>query len=99
RTTALLEAMIAGRGYAPSKEQAVELLDGVFGERYHADDRKHFQVRVPLLRGEDQASWAGWILAENPTSGAYQGTSFVWFPGEGGSVAVLCVGTGGFGAD
>ena len=51
------------------------------------------------MKGEDQAGWAGWIPAENPTSGAYQGTSFVWFLGAEGSVAVLCVGTGGFGPD
>ncbi len=95
----LLDAIAQGRRYAPAKEQAAQLLADVFAERYHADDWKHFQARTPLLRGDDQASWAGWILAENPASGAYQGTSFVWFPGDEGSVAVLCVGTGGFGPD
>jgi 5-methylcytosine-specific restriction protein B len=99
KSKALLDAMLAGRAYAPSKEEATQLLADVFAERYHTDDWKHFQARTPLLRGEDHASWAGWILAENPTSGAYQGTSVVWFPGDSGSVAVLCVGTGGFGPD
>jgi 5-methylcytosine-specific restriction enzyme B len=56
-------------------------------------------VRVDFQKKDDAASYAGWITAENPTSGPYQGTSFVWFPGEEGSVAVLVVGTDGFGAD
>ena len=30
---------------------------------------------------------------------ALSGTSFVWFPGDGGSVAVLVIGTAGFGPD
>lgn len=99
RTDALFHAMIAGRNFDPAKEEVVELLNGVLAERYHASDSKRFQVRTPLMRGEDQASWAGWIPAENSPSGAYSGTSFVWFPGAGGSVAVLCIGTGGFGSD
>src|SRR5690606_6956200 len=48
---------------------------------------------------EDAASYAGWITADNPPSGPYQGTFLVWFPGEGGSLAVLVIGTDGFGAD
>lgn len=50
-----------------------------------------------LQKKDDSASYAGWITAENPTSGPYQGTSLVWFPGEKGSVAVLVIGTDGFG--
>ena len=52
-----------------------------------------------LQKDDDAASYAGWITSENPTSGPYQGTSFVWFPGTDGSVAVLVIGTDGFGAD
>ena len=38
--------------------------------------------------------------SDNDPSGGYQGTSFVWMPAEGGgSVAVLVIGTQGFGAD
>ena len=47
----------------------------------------------------DATSYAGWITAENPVSGPYQGTSLVWFPGNEGSVAILGIGTDGFGAD
>ena len=43
--------------------------------------------------------YAGWITAANETHGPYQGTSFVWFPGDQGSVAVLVIGTDGFGGD
>jgi 5-methylcytosine-specific restriction enzyme B len=77
------------------------LMDRVYGERYHkaAHYKDRYQMRVNLQKKEDAASYAGWITAENPTSGPYQGTSFVWFPGERGSVAVLVIGTDGFGAD
>src|SRR6202035_4655586 len=76
------------------------LLDEVFDERAHKNDRDGFQTRVNLQRKEDAASFAGFITAEgNPNSGPYQGTSFVWFPGDGGSVAVLVIGTAGFGPD
>jgi 5-methylcytosine-specific restriction protein B len=54
---------------------------------------------VNLQKKDDAASYAGWITAENRSSGPYQGTSFVWMPGDKGSVAVLVIGTDGFGAD
>jgi 5-methylcytosine-specific restriction protein B len=76
------------------------LLTKVLEERLHRLDHSRYQLRVNLQKKPDSASYAGFITAEgNPTSGAYQGTSFVWFPGEGGSVAVLVIGTDGFGAD
>jgi 5-methylcytosine-specific restriction protein B len=77
-----------------------ELLEQVFEERAHKSDRDRYQLRVNLQTKEGAASFAGFITAEsNPTSGPYQGTSFVWFPGDAGSVAVLVIGTDGFGAD
>jgi 5-methylcytosine-specific restriction protein B len=77
-----------------------KLLEGVFEQRAHRNDWSTYQSRVNLQQKSDAASFAGLITAEgNPTSGPYQGTSFVWFPGEGGSVAVLVIGTDGFGAD
>lgn len=76
------------------------LLEKAFEERAHKNDWSTYQSRVNLQQESDAASFAGLITAEgNPTSGPYQGTSFVWFPGEGGSVAVLVIGTDGFGAD
>ena len=87
------------------------LLDRVYDERCHSARhyRDAYMLRVNLQKRDqkkddqkkrdDSASYAGWITAENPASGPYQGTSFVWFPGEEGSVAVLVIGTDGFGAD
>ena len=58
------------------------------------------QLRVNLQKTPDVSSYAGYITAEgNNPSGPYQGTSFVWFPGDRGSVAALGIGTDGFGAD
>jgi 5-methylcytosine-specific restriction enzyme B len=76
------------------------LLGDVLADRLVAYDHGTYQTRVNLQTKEGAASYAGFITAEdNPTSGPYQGTSFVWFPGKGGSVAVLVIGTDGFGAD
>lgn len=99
----LLTGMVAGRQWdlMGDTEQVRRLLWSVYEERYHrgARYRERFEVRVNLQKKDDAASYAGWITAENPPSGPYQGTSFVWFPGENGSVAVLVIGTDGFGAD
>jgi 5-methylcytosine-specific restriction protein B len=77
------------------------LMGRVYEERCHnaRHHREAYQVRVNLQKKDDAASYAGWITADNPSSGPYQGTSLVWFPGDGGSVAVLVIGTDGFGAD
>ena len=82
-------------------DTAKTLLGKVYDERCHSarHHKEAYQVRVNLQKKDDAASYAGWITADNPTSGPYQGTSFVWFPGESGSVAVLVIGTDGFGAD
>jgi 5-methylcytosine-specific restriction protein B len=99
----LIAGMAAGRAWAQMGDgDAVRaLLDRVYAERFHGGrhHRDAYQLRVNLQKKDDAASYAGWITAENPTSGPYQGTSLVWFPGEGGSVAVLVIGTDGFGAD
>jgi 5-methylcytosine-specific restriction protein B len=98
----LIDGMAAGTDWPlmGETEQVRTLLDEVFDERAHKSDRDDFQTRVNLQKKDDAASFAGYITAEgNPTSGPYQGTSFVWFPAEVGSVAVLVIGTDGFGAD
>lgn len=99
----LIEAMVAGRDWSGMGDpnQARALMTAVYAERYHgaAHHRERYQLRANLQKKGEAASYAGWITADNPTSGAYQGTSFVWFPGVGGSVAVLVIGTDGFGAD
>lgn len=107
----LYRAVLDGRAWqepAPPEGRDTErdgvrqLLREVFAERYHVKDWTRFQARNALKTtdGEEGAPYAGVITAENPGSGPYQGTSWVWFPGEeGGSVVVLVIGTGGFGAD
>lgn len=99
----LITGMAQGREWAGMGDgDAVrKLLERVYGERGHGakHHRDAYQLRVNLQKKEDAASYAGWITSENPTSGPYQGTSLVWFPGDGGSVAVLVIGTDGFGAD
>lgn len=99
----LVDGMAQGRRWERmgDTESVRELLERVYDERCHRAKhyRDAYQLRVNLQRKDDAASYAGWITADNPTSGPYQGTSFVWFPGEHGSVAVLVIGTNGFGAD
>ena len=99
----LVDGMVKGREWelTGNSDGVRELLWRVYDERYHkrSNYKDKFQVRVNLQKKADAASYAGWITAENPTSGPYQGTSFVWFPSERGSVAVLVIGTDGFGAD
>jgi hypothetical protein len=81
-------------------ESVRDLLNEVFDERIHRNDRGRYQLRVNLQKKPDNASYAGFIVEEgNPRSGPYQGTSFVFFPGEGGSVVALGIGTDGFGTD
>src|SRR4051812_3769317 len=100
----LVEAMVQGKGWGGmgDSDRTRDLLGRVYDERYHSGKhvRDRYQVRVNLQKKEDDASYAGWITAaDNPTSGPYQGTSFVWMPAESGSVAVLVIGTNGFGGD
>lgn len=99
----LIDGMVAGRSWSAmgDADAARRLMGRVYDERYHG--QKHFkeryQLRVNLQKKDDSASYAGWITADNPLSGPYQGISFVWFPGPTGSVVVLVIGTDGFGAD
>lgn len=99
----LVEGMAKGRAWEGmgDADGVRALMERVYEERYHRAQhhRGAYQLRVNLQRKEDAASYAGWITADNPASGPYQGTSMVWFPGDGGSVAVLVIGTDGFGSD
>jgi 5-methylcytosine-specific restriction protein B len=109
----LVAGMAQGRVWSlmGDGDEVRSLLDRVYDERCHSARhyRDAYMLRVNLQKRDqkkddqkkrdDSASYAGWITAENPTSGPYQSTSFVWFPGEEGSVAVLVIGTDGFGAD
>ena len=99
----LMMGMTQGRDWdlMGNGESVRELLWRVYDERCHSAShyKDRYQIRVNLQKKSDVASYAGWITAENPSSGPYQGTSFVWMPSEKGSVAVLVIGTDGFGAD
>ncbi|MGD8859480.1 MAG: AAA family ATPase [Myxococcales bacterium] len=99
----LLAGMCRGRAWSGMNDNdgARELMWNVYDERCHsaAHHKGKYQVRANLKGDASNAAYAAWITAENPSSGAFQGTSFTWFPGEGGSVAVLCIGTDGFGQD
>ena len=99
----LVEGMAKGRAWSlmGDNDGVRDLLGRVYDERCHrgGHHRNAYQVRINLQKKDDAASYAGWITADNPKSGPYQGTSLVWFPGEEGSVAVLVIGTDGFGAD
>ena len=99
----LIAGMVAGRSWERMGDGngVRDLMKLVYEERCHKAEHyaNAYQHRVNLQKKSDAASYAGWITAENPTSGPYQGTSLVWFPGEVGSVAVLVIGTDGFGSD
>jgi 5-methylcytosine-specific restriction protein B len=98
----LVKGMQAGRAWElmGQRDRVEDLLNKVFEDRMNMRFRGKYQLRINLQTKPDAAAYAGFIVAENnPTSGAYQGTSFVWFPGDGGSVVTLVTGTDGFGAD
>lgn len=99
----LMAVMIAGRSWSSENrnDSARALMGRVYEERYsgHAWQKAKYQVRANLVGDESIAAYGAWITAENPSSGPFQGTSFTWFPGEGGSVALLCIGLDGFGQD
>jgi hypothetical protein len=53
-------------------EAAKTLLEEVFDERIHRNDRNTYQLRANLQKKPDVASYAGFIVDQgNPTSGPY----------------------------
>ena len=80
------------------------LLESLFGGRYQ---RRHFAPTIvrdafALAAGEtdEGVPFAGLIHPDNPPSGPYGGTSFVWFPTrEHGSMVGLGIGTRGLAPD
>jgi 5-methylcytosine-specific restriction protein B len=98
-----MDVMLQGRAWSPANanEAARELMTRVYDERYpaHPWQRDKYKLRANLAGDESSAAYGAWITAENPSSGTFQGTSFTWFPGEGGTVALLCMGIEGFGQD
>lgn len=80
------------------------LLEALFGTRYQ---KRHFAPTIirdafALAAGEadEGVPFAGLIHPDNPPSGPYGGTSFVWFPTrEHGSLVGLGIGTRGLAPD
>lgn len=95
----LYDLIAQGRAAGAERDAVKERIEAAFKERYHAADWEKFRTRAFVSKDPKDAAYSGLIIAENDDSGAYQGTSFVWMPGERGSVAVLVIGTAGFGPD
>ncbi|MCL4489167.1 MAG: AAA family ATPase [Chloroflexi bacterium] len=108
--TALNELASLVREGLPEKTNRDELgkrcrdaLEGIFGERYQA--RAPHGIRVVLMPSDDNVSFAGFVHPDSPSSGAYGGTSLIWFPissdGESGpaSLLTLVCGTRGLSPD
>ncbi len=62
-------------------KQSREALEALFGERYHA--RSPRSIRAALMPSDDDNSYAGLVHHDSPNSGAYGGTSLIWFPTTG----------------
>jgi len=69
----LVAGMAAGRtwSFMGDSDAVRSLLDRVYDERCHSarHHRDVYQLRVNLQKKDDAASYAGWIIAGNPTSG------------------------------
>jgi 5-methylcytosine-specific restriction protein B len=92
-------------GQLEGPRTARELLEAVFGDRYH---KRHYTktvirdaLKLGTIEDRDQGvPFAGLINADNPESGPYGGTSVVWFPNKDqGSLIGLGVGTRGLAPD
>lgn len=88
----------------PLATETRQVLDGLFTDRYKRAERD-YQARVVLPPGGDVTPFAGLIHPENPTSGAYGGMSWIWFPttpgedGEPAALLTLVCGTRGLSPD
>lgn len=93
-----LSQLIAGGLPAPDGG-AAPLLEALFGNRYHQRFLNQTAIRDPLSSKID-IPFAGFIHPDNPPSGAYGGSSVVWFPTEDhGSILTFVVGTAGLSPD
>ncbi|MCC6152107.1 MAG: AAA family ATPase [Planctomycetes bacterium] len=88
-----------------AEEQVASALKEIFGGRYYQAHLKDAQIRsaayrLGALEDDRGVPYAGLISPDNPPSGAYGGTSIVWFPTkEKGSLLGLGVGTRGIAPD
>jgi 5-methylcytosine-specific restriction enzyme B len=92
-------------GLKEDDKTARELLENLFGGRYHKRHYAKSVVRDALKLGmyedgEQGIPFAGLINPDNPESGPYGGVSVVWFPTKDhGSLLGLVVGTRGLSPD
>jgi 5-methylcytosine-specific restriction protein B len=92
-------------GLKEGDKTARELLENLFGGRYHKRHYAKSVVRDALKLGmyedgEQGIPFAGLINQDNPESGPYGGVSVVWFPTKDhGSLLGLVVGTRGLSPD
>jgi 5-methylcytosine-specific restriction protein B len=97
-------ATAACRGLPGPDGGVRQVLEKLFGSRYH---RRHFAptaIRdaygLATSAGDEGVPFAGLIHPDNPPSGAYGGTSVVWFPTrEHGSLIDFGAGTRGLSPD
>ncbi len=99
-------ASLMQRGLFEKAEELVSAaLKDLFGARYYQSHLKDAQIRsaayrLGSLEDDRGVPYAGLIAPDNPTSGAYGGTSIVWFPTKDhGSLLGLGVGTRGISPD
>lgn len=96
-------ASVIRHGLPGPPKGARELLEALFGERYHKRHAEDSMFRDAFaLAGDekDGVPYAGLINPDNPSSGPYGGASLAWFPTENhGSLIALVVGTRGLSPD
>ncbi|OAI39723.1 restriction endonuclease, partial [Planctomycetaceae bacterium SCGC AG-212-D15] len=84
-------------------ERNVSAFRQLFGTphgRYASAAEKDVSLRAPAISSEKGVPFAAYIHKSNPTSGAYGGTSFAYFPvSDGPCLVSLVVGTQGLSPD
>ncbi len=89
-----------GEEWAERNQAAFRSLLGAPNGRYPVSSEKDLAVRAPGMSSEKGVPFAAYIHRSNPTSGAYGGMSFAFFPVEDGPCLLsLVVGTQGLSPD
>lgn len=96
-------ASVIAAGLPGPKDGIRVTLEKLFGSRYHSRHQEPSLLRDAYglsASDGDGVPFAGMINPDNPPSGPYGGTSFVWFPTQGnGSLVALGIGTRGLSPD
>lgn len=94
-------------GTETSDVEMLNAMRGIFGERYARRSVRDLENdKPPFMRNAygkggttEHVAFAGFINPDNPSSGAYGGTSLVWFPSEDGCLIDFGIGTRGLSPD